>query len=159
MGRVCAAKPSRASVPRRCGDPSRDVALRYRVCVALPCFCSGLFEQSWPFLLFAFLFSHRSPFVGEYCSVVILGCGVGVLQNSRIKCFFFENYAGNRPRKQKNRPKRPRLGEIRRKLGQIDEKNASNPKKALPRRENGARIEFFESLGQNVKNHPASPEN
>ena len=55
--------------------------------------------------------------------------------------------------------KRPRLLENGRKLGQIDEKNARNPKKALPGRENGARIEFLKILGQNVKNRPANPEN
>ena len=47
--------------------------------------------------------------------------------------------------------KRPRLLENRWKLGQIDEKSARNPKKALPGRENGARVEFFKILGQNVK--------
>ena len=47
--------------------------------------------------------------------------------------------------------KRPRLLEHRQKLGEIDEKNARNLKKALPGRENGARIEFFKILGHNVK--------
>ena len=69
------------------------------------------------------------------------------------------DFAGNRPRKQKTGRKRPRLLDNRRKLGQIDEKNVRNLKKALPGRENGARIEFFKNLGQNAKNRPASPEN
>ena len=55
--------------------------------------------------------------------------------------------------------KRAKSLEHRRKLGQIDEKNARNLKKALPGRENGARIEIFKILGQNVKNRPGSPEN
>ena len=54
--------------------------------------------------------------------------------------------------------KRPKLLENRRKLGQIDEKNARNLKKALPGRENGARVEF-QYFGQNAKNRQASQEN
>ena len=72
------------------------------------------------------------------------------LQNSRLACFgevLQEIDLENR----KTGRKRPRLLENRRKLGQIDEKNTRNLKKALPGRENGARIEFFRILGQNVK--------
>ena len=72
---------------------------------------------------------------------------------------FWGDFAGNRPRKQKNRPKTAQIARNGRKLGQIDEKNARNLKKALAGRENGARIEFFKILGQNVKNRPANPEN
>ena len=81
--------------------------------------------------------------------------------SSKHKCMFWGDFAGNRPRKQKNRArrrKRPKLLGNQRKSGQIDEKNARNPKKALPGRENGTRIEFFNILGQNVKNRPRSPE-
>ena len=92
---------------------------------------------------------ERERIIGEYCSVVIVGCGVGVLQNNRTA--FFEDYAGNRHRKQKAGRKRPRMLENRQKLGQIDEKNTMNPKKALPGCENGARVEFFKILGQNAK--------
>ena len=86
------------------------------------------------------------------------GCGVNALQNSRISCLggtLQEIDLENR----KTGRKRPRLLEHRRKYGQVDEKNARNPKKTLPGRENGARIDFFKILGQNVKNRPGSPEN
>ena len=72
----------------------------------------------------------------------------------------FEDSAGSRPRKQKNRPKRPRLQKHQRKLGQIDEKNARNPKKALPGHENKARIEFskfwvkIRKIAQRARNIP-----
>ena len=55
--------------------------------------------------------------------------------------------------------KRPRLLENPLKFGQIDEKSARNLKKTLPGRENGARIEFFNILGQNVKIAQRAPEN
>ena len=118
-------------------------------------------RQIWadfgPFFCFGESLCNFS-FVREYCSVVILGCGVNALQNSRmariggiLQEIDLENTNTGR--------KRPRLLENRRKSGQIDEKNARNLKKALPWHENVARVEFFKILGQNANNRPASPEN
>ena len=92
----------------------------------------------------------------DYCSVVILGCGVNALQNSRIACFGRILQEVDLEKRKTGR-KRPRLLKNRRKLGQIDEKNARNLKKALPGRAKTAPGSSFQDFGSNCEISPSEP--